>query len=109
MVITATGVGLGQQPSTSVQNPAQTPAQTPNQPTSAQPSPAAQPNTSTTPATPQATPPGSPPASTVPAAQIGSAVSLDEAIRIASAQVSGLQQARLNESVAAEDVRQAQA
>jgi outer membrane protein TolC len=36
-------------------------------------------------------------------------ITLDDALRLASAQVSGLQQARLNERIAVEDVRQAQA
>ena len=106
LAITATSVGQGQQPSTYLQNPVAAPAQTPAQSPSAQPSPLTQPNTS--PSTS-----GSPPASTSqvtpPAAQTSGAVSLDEAIRLASAQVSGLQQAGLNERIAAEDVRQAQA
>ncbi len=105
LAITPTGLGQGQQPSTSAQTPIQTPAQTPNQPTSTQPN---QPNASPTPLSSPATPLSPPPASISSAAQTGGAVSLDEAIRLASAQVSGLQQARLNERIAAEDVRQAQ-
>jgi outer membrane protein TolC len=62
------------------------------------PTPAASPSTS--PATTQTTP---------PATQTSSAIAVDEAVRLANAQVSGLQQAQLNERIAAEDVRQAQA
>lgn len=42
-------------------------------------------------------------------AQTNISITLDDALRLAGAQVSGLQQARLNERIAAEDVRQAQA
>lgn len=38
-----------------------------------------------------------------------SAISLEEALRLANAQISGFQQAQLNERIAAEDVRQARA
>ncbi|MBV9957945.1 MAG: TolC family protein [Acidobacteria bacterium] len=50
------------------------------------------------------------PTATQPAGQgTGGQLSLDEVLRLANAQVSGFQQAQLNERVAAEDVRQAQA
>ncbi len=51
------------------------------------------------------------PAQSQPQAQTttAGAMPLDEVLRLASAQVSGLQQAQLNERVAAEDVRQARA
>jgi outer membrane protein TolC len=44
-----------------------------------------------------------------PAVQSNSAITLDDALKLAGAQVSALQQAHLNERIAAEDVRQAQA
>jgi len=107
-VITTAGASPAQQLSTFLQNSASAPTQT----TSTQSNPAAQPNISQTPTqqtpSPQISPPASPPQTTSPVTQTAGVVSLDEAIRLASAQVSGLQQARLNETVAAEDVRQAQ-
>ncbi len=47
--------------------------------------------------------------STLPAAQTNPPITLDDALRLAGAQLSGLQQARVNERLAAEDVRQARA
>lgn len=46
--------------------------------------------------------------STNPAGQTNFSISLDDAIRLANLQVSGVQQAQLNERTASEDVRQAQ-
>jgi multidrug efflux system outer membrane protein len=118
-----------QTPTTSTQSPAQ--PQTPAQPQSPTPSQTPQPGASTqatpptahtTPPASQATPPASPganaplpsPPAAVPqtplsSAQANGTLTLDDVLRLAGAQVSGLRQAQLNESVAAEDVRQAQA
>jgi OMF family outer membrane factor len=60
--------------------------------------------------TPTASPSTSPALSTSPSAtQSVNPLSLDEAVRLASAQASAFQQATFNERIAAEDVRQAQA
>lgn len=87
-----------QSPTTTTQAPAssQTPAQTPQSP------PPTAPNVT-------AAPPGSTPAGTQAPSQSAGQVSLDEVLRLANAQVSGLRQAQLNERVAEEDVRQARA
>ncbi|MFL6335918.1 MAG: TolC family protein [Pyrinomonadaceae bacterium] len=79
----------------------------------------AAPSPTQTPQTPPPTAPNvtaAPPGSTPAGAQAGQAPSqspgqlgLDEVLRLANAQVSGLRQAQLNESVAEEDVRQARA
>jgi outer membrane protein TolC len=95
------------------------------------PAPAQSPSPSQTPTTPQPPPSrttpqattGSTPAQTTPSPAAGAqssqpsgtttttagALPLDEVLRLANAQVSGLRQAQLNERVAAEDVRQAHA
>lgn len=111
-VASATGAVYSQQPSTQT-TPAthtQSPTQSTNQQTSPQtgPTPAAKPTS--TPATPAPLPSASPsaPQTIQPVAQTGSSISLDEVVRLANAQVSSLQQAQLNERIAAEDVRQAQ-
>jgi outer membrane protein TolC len=83
-----------QNPPTTTQTPA-APAQTPQTP------PPTAPNVT-------AAPRGSTPATAQSSQQPGQ-VSLDEVLRLANAQVSGLRQAQLNESVAEEDVRQARA
>ncbi len=49
------------------------------------------------------------PPSTAAAGQPNTPITLDDALRLAGAQLSGLQQARVNERIAAEDVRQARA
>jgi outer membrane protein TolC len=67
--------------------------------------------------TPQPTPfltpklPGPPPAATpvAPTSPLATPLTLDEALRLATGQASAFQQAGLNEQIAAEDVRQAQA
>jgi outer membrane protein TolC len=111
-----------QTPTQSPQTP--TPAQSPNPQSPPRTSSSPQPTTSATPnAAPSATPfvtapsvTASPPPSasqttttTSPAAQTNAPISLDDALKLAGAQISGLQQARLNELVASEDVRQARA
>src|SRR5438874_1993481 len=107
---------------------AQTPKPTEKKPAVGTPSPNATPPPQATPS-PQATPfsvpsaPGPSPAaaatpsvagpSSVPlspqATQASNPLTLDEALRLANAQASNFQQATLNERIAAEDVRQAQA
>jgi outer membrane protein TolC len=95
---------LSQRPATPAQQPAPTPAQSPTPVPQATPSPVASPAA----AAPSPSP-FTPPQASAPAAQTNAPISLDDALRLASVQVSGLQQARLNERIAAEDVRQAQA
>jgi outer membrane protein TolC len=99
-----------QSPTTTTQAPATsqtpaTPAQTPQTGATPQTPPPTAPNVT-------ATPPGSMPAGAqagqTPSQSTGQ-VSLDEVLRLANAQVSGLRQAQLNERVAEEDVRQARA
>jgi outer membrane protein TolC len=92
-----------QSPNTTTQTP--TTSQTPA-------SPAQTPQTGATPQTPPPTAPnvttGQPGAQAVQTmTQSPGQVSLDEVLRLANAQVSGLRQAQLSESVAEEDVRQA--
>jgi outer membrane protein TolC len=106
-----------QSPTTTTQTPA-SPTQTPSSPTQT-PSPAQTPQTGATPQTPPPTapnvtaaPPGSTPAGAQAGQQSGQSpgqLGLDEVLRLANAQVSGLRQAQLNERVAEEDVRQARA
>src|SRR5689334_3627151 len=75
------------------------------------------PPATTLPPTPQTTPSpsttavpsSSTPQTTSSAGQANSPITIDNALRLAGAQVSSLQQAQLNEGVASEDVRQAQA
>ena len=113
----ATVSATGRQPATPPQTPTATPAQSPS--TAQTPSPAQTPRTG---ATPQATPPTAPnvtaaPPDATPAGaqavqtptQSPGQLGLDEVLRLANAQVSGLRQAQLNERVAEEDVRQARA
>ncbi|HJQ33026.1 MAG TPA: TolC family protein [Pyrinomonadaceae bacterium] len=94
------GAAHGRQasPATQTPTPQPTPAQTP--------SPAQTPQTPP-PTAPNVTP-GQPSAQGVQSNSPGQ-VSLDEALRLANAQVSGLRQAELSERVAEEDVRQARA
>src|SRR5438128_2441335 len=106
---------------------AQTPKTTEKKPAVGTPSPNATPPPQATPS-PQATPfsvpsaPGPSPAAGAtpsvnaptsvplsPQAQAPNPLTLDEALRLANAQASSFQQAALNERIAAEDVRQAQA
>jgi outer membrane protein len=113
LLMMATGVVYCQRPATPAQQPAPTPAQTPNPIPSPQASPTPQaspaPTASPSAAAPSPAPtPFTPPQATTPAAQTNASISLDDALRLAGAQLSGLQQARLNERIAAEDVRQAQ-
>jgi outer membrane protein TolC len=108
LIVIATRAVYSQQPPT----PSVTPTQSTNPPSPPQTNPTPPANPS---ATPAALPPSSPSASptasqtTAPTTQANNSIALDEAVRLANAQVSGLQQARLNERIAAEDVRQAQA
>jgi multidrug efflux system outer membrane protein len=124
---TIAGLAHAQQPSQSTQTQAPKPAQTPAQPsatTEPPPSsttPQASPSTSmpapsqtaspsqTQTQAPAQTQPSAGPQTNAPSAQSANATPLDEVIRLANAQVSGLRQAQLNERVAAEDVRQARA
>jgi multidrug efflux system outer membrane protein len=91
------------QPPAPAQSPA--PAQTPQPGASPQATPPASPGANTSPPSP----PSAVPQTTQPSAQAPGTLALDDVLRLAGAQVSGLRQAQLNESVAAEDVRQAQA
>lgn len=101
----------GQQPAPGQQQPPQplqTPGATSN--TSPPPPPAAAPTTSATPALPNAQTAQPPVSLTTQApAQATGALSLAEALRLAGAAASDYTQAQLNERIAAEDVRQAQA
>ncbi|HEX8117978.1 MAG TPA: hypothetical protein VF521_11960, partial [Pyrinomonadaceae bacterium] len=100
-------VAAPQSPAATTQAPpaSQTPAQSPSPAQTPQPPPPTAPNVT-------AAPPGSMPADaqavqtqSQPPGQLG----LDEVLRLAGAQVTGLRQAQLNERVAEEDVRQARA
>lgn len=87
------------QSSTQTQTQTQTPSTSPSQ-------------TTTTPAPSQTPAPAQTPAGMQAGRQTGQPsgqLGLDEVLRLADAQVSALQQAQLNESIAAEDVRQARA
>ena len=117
--VTLAGSARGRQAGTPPQNPSTTPqapatSQTPSTPAQT-PSPTQTPRTGATPqSTPAPTVPnvttGQPSAQVVQTpAQSPGQVSLDEVLRLANAQVSGLRQAQLNERVAEEDVRQARA
>jgi outer membrane protein TolC len=122
LIITATGAVYSQQPSTPttpLPPPTQSlyPASSPQTNSSPQTSPTPQ----TTPSpkagpsptqgspvtTPNASPSASSSQTTSPVAQTNTSITLDDALRLVNAQVSGLQQAQLNERIAAEDVRQA--
>src|SRR6202048_468949 len=108
-------------PSTRSPGPAKTPAVTPSP--NATPLPQATPSPQSTPFTvPNAPGPSSVPAVTpgpgltppsvslgTQPAQNANPLTLDEALRLASAQASSFQRAGLNEKIAAEDVKQAQA
>lgn len=122
LLITATGAVYCQQPTTpttplppATQSlypaPAQQPSPSPQTASTPQTSPSPQATPSTTPAAPVSSPnmPASPsaPQTTPTAAQTNTSITLDDALRLVSAQVSGFQQAQLNERIAAEDVRQA--
>src|SRR6266852_9268292 len=61
------------------------------------------------PSTPTASPQTQPPAAISPQSTAANSLTLDEALRLANAQASAFQAAKLNERIAAEDVRQAQA
>jgi outer membrane protein TolC len=110
----------GQQPTPAPQNPpaTQSPAPTRSPAPSQSPAPTQSPQPG---APPQATPPtapnvtASPPPSAPgaqanqPPGQAAGPLALDQVLSLATAQISGLQQAQLNERIAAEDVRQARA
>jgi outer membrane protein TolC len=76
-----------------------------------QPTPAPQTPTTTTPSVTASPTPSTPTGAQTaqPSVQAPGQLPLDEVLRLANAQVSGLQQAQLNEQLAAEDVRQARA
>src|SRR5258705_9936405 len=120
VVLVASFLASGQQPST---QPATKPATSSPSSQTPQPSPPPQPtplpqgtpfSTPTLPG-PPAVPAGTPPVPPSTGAALGAAasqprvLSLDEALRLASALASNFQQAGLNEQIASEDVRQAQA
>ncbi|MFL6208606.1 MAG: TolC family protein [Pyrinomonadaceae bacterium] len=102
-MLTTTSIVLSQQPTSpppQSPTPQSTPAPTPSGST---PTPTTAPTSSPAPTSPPAL-------STSPSAtQSVNPLSLDEAVRLASAQASAFQQAAFNERIAAEDVRQAQA
>lgn len=116
LLITASGAGFCQQPTIpTTQLPPATQSLYPAPSPQTSPSPQPKPSPQTTPS-PQATPSPTPAAPVLPpsaspsalGAQTNTSITLDDALRLANAQVSGLQQAQLNERIAAEDVRQAQ-
>jgi outer membrane protein TolC len=116
LFISATGTVYCQQSSTTTtQLPPATQSiyPTPSQQTKPSPrtSPSPQSSPSPTPSSngpsPNASPSPSATQTTPPAAQTSASITLDDALRLVNAQVSGLQQAQLNERIAAEDVRQA--
>ncbi|PYS81037.1 MAG: hypothetical protein DMF67_18240 [Acidobacteria bacterium] len=114
-----------QQPSQPAQTQSPKPSQTPAQPqpsATTQPPPAsAMPQPTQSPATPSSTPsqtalpaqtPSSPAAgqqTNQPPSQTSGPLALEQVLSLANAQISGLQQAQLNERIATEDVRQARA
>src|SRR5207248_6590197 len=99
------------------QTPPAPPIQTPTaQPPQTQPAPQPSASPATSPAAPVSSPTTPAPTALPPASlitqtpmQTGGALSLDEAIRLAGVAASDFTQAQLNERIAAEDVRQAQA
>lgn len=112
-IIVCVGLAHAQEPVSTPQTPTATTtqssvAQSPQSGQSLQPSPSPQTATPTPVGTPS--PASSTPAGPQTAAQpAAGSLSLDDVLRLANAQVSGLRQAQLNERVAAEDVRQARA
>ena len=116
VVLVASFVASGQQPSTQ-QATTSPPSQTPQPSPPPQPTPLPQGTPFSTPTRsgPPAVPAGTPSAAPSTGAALGApatqprALSLDEALRLASALASNFQQAGLNEQIASEDVRQAQA
>lgn len=109
LALALTGVADCQQPPAG-----QTPAQPPAPAQSQQPSPSPQATPTQTPnpvvPAPSASPTTSSQQTAQPAAgQATGQLPLEDVLRLANAQVSGLKQAQLNERIAAEDVRQAQA
>lgn len=113
IAVAVTGMAHGQQPSPPAQtqsNPTQAPS--PTQPPA---TPQAPPASTTSPATPSAKPaptlstPAPGPQANQPLGQTTGPLSLDQALNLATTQISGLQQAQFNERLAAEDVRQARA
>src|SRR6266516_881712 len=128
LALAAAPITRGQQPaSQTLPTPPTSTAQKPTPPPQPAPTPQARPqstpfvtpalpgpSTVQTPAasaTPPAAPTSSPPVAlhTVPGNLNLNPLTLDEALRLANAQASSFQQAGLNEQIAAEDVRQAQA
>lgn len=89
-------------PSSTTPQPTTTPAPTPSQPTTQQSTPQSTPQSQSAPQ------PAGAQASQAPA-QAAEPLALEQVLGLASAQVSALQQAQLNERIAAEDVRQARA
>ena len=116
VVLVASFVASGQQPSTQ-QATTSPPSQTPQPSPPPQPTPLPQGTPFSTPTLPgpPAVPAGTPSVPPSTGAALGAAatqprvLSLDEALRLASALASNFQQAGLNEQIASEDVRQAQA
>jgi len=125
LLLTVAIGAIGQSPTSAGQSPAPKPAQTPRplatplpgpspqKPAEPSPtpqaSPLAQPVVSPTP-TPVPTQPGVPSTPFQPSPNANQPLlTLDEALRLANAQASAFQQAGLNEQIAAEDVKQAQA
>jgi outer membrane protein TolC len=122
MTVVISGADYGQQPTpappqtstsktTQSPAPAQSPAPTPSTPSTKPGASTQSTPTTTTPNVTASPTPSTPsvPQSAQPSAPTAGQLPLDEVLRLASAQVSGLQQAQLNEQLAAEDVRQARA
>ncbi|MDT7778830.1 MAG: hypothetical protein QOC99_1342 [Acidobacteriota bacterium] len=112
--LVAAGVSYGQPPTHAPQTPTPTTSQSATPAQSTTPTPSTQPGASTQATTPTtmtpnvtASPTPSTPAAGPQTAQAPGQLPLEEVLRLAGAQVSGLQQAQLNEQLAAEDVRQA--
>jgi outer membrane protein TolC len=97
--VVASSAALAQQPTPAAQTQSPTPTQTPAAPSTP----------SQSPATTQAPPSSTTPQATTTPAQAAEPLALEQVLGLAVAQVSALQQAQLNERIAAEDVRQARA
>lgn len=107
--VAVAGLAHAQQPS----QPAQTQSPKPSQTPAAQPQPSATKQAPPASAMPQATQSPATPAAgqqaNQPPGQTSGPLALDQVLGLATAQISALQQAQLNERIAAEDVRQARA
>jgi outer membrane protein TolC len=113
MVVVCAGLARAQETVPASQTPTATtaqssPTQSPQPAQSPQPTPSPQTTTPTPGATPS-TASSAPTGSQAAAQPAASPLSLDEVLRLANAQVSGLRQAQLSERIAEEDVRQARA